>query len=104
MTNEPTSSAFPATRETLSQLKETGADAARDLASTASQHASKAKGQLKDLAGHFQEESQDQINEAKSKLSDVVGSFREYATERPLACIGVALAAGFLFGLSRRSN
>ena len=104
MPNETTSSAFPATRQTIAQLKDTAADAASDLASSASVHASKAKGQLKELAGHLQEESSHQIKAVRSKLSDVVDLARDYATERPLACIGVALAVGFLFGLSRRSN
>ena len=103
MSNQ-SSSPFPATRQTISELKDTATDAARDLASSASVHASRAKDQLKDLAGHFQEEGKGQLNEVQSKLADVIQSARDYATERPLACIGVALAVGFLFGLSRRSN
>jgi ElaB/YqjD/DUF883 family membrane-anchored ribosome-binding protein len=96
MPNNTSSSAFPATRQTLSELKETAADAASDLASAASVHASKAKGHLQDLAGHLQEEGGEQIYAVKAA--------KDYASERPLACIGVALAVGFLFGLSRRSN
>ena len=104
MQNEPTSSTFPATRQTVSQLKDTAADAASDLASTASVHASKAKDQLKHLAGHLHEEGSQEISVVRSKLTDVIHSVRDYATERPLACIGVAVAVGFLFGLSRRSR
>jgi ElaB/YqjD/DUF883 family membrane-anchored ribosome-binding protein len=104
MPNNTSSSAFPATRQTLSELKETAADAASDLASAASVHASKAKGHLQDLAGHLQEEGGEQIYAVRDQFNTVVKAAKDYASERPLACIGVALAVGFLFGLSRRSN
>jgi ElaB/YqjD/DUF883 family membrane-anchored ribosome-binding protein len=104
MNNETLRSSFPATQQDVSNLKQTATDAVNDLGSTASVHASKARSQIKDLVGHFQDESGEHFNQAKGKLSDVVNSARNYASERPLACIGVALAVGFLFGLSRRAS
>ena len=103
MSNESLSSPFPATLQDVSHLKQTATDAASDLSSTASDHASKAKKQLKSLAGHFQEEGAEQLDQVRGKLSDVFDSAQEYASRRPLACIGVALAVGFLVGLSRRT-
>jgi len=104
MSNETPSTNFPASRHTISQLKETATDAANDLASSATVHASKAKSQLKELAGHVQEEGGQKLDEIRGNLSDVVSSARSFASERPFACIGTALAVGFLFGLSRRFN
>ena len=102
MNNETLRSSFPATQQDVSNLKQTATDAVNDLGSTASVHASKAKSQIKDLVGHFQDEGNEQLDQAKGKLLDVVNSARDYASERPLVCIGVALAVGFLIGLSRR--
>ena len=104
MKNETLLSSFPATQQDVSNLKQTATDAVNDLSSTASVHASKARSQVKDLVGHFQDEGEEHLDRAKGKLLDVVNSARDYASERPLMCIGVALAVGFLFGLSRRSN
>ncbi len=104
MSNESPTSAFPSTRQDISNLKQTATDAVNDLGSTAAVHASKAKGQLKELAGHVQEEGGDQLDQAKGKLSDVLDSAQAFASERPLACIGAALVIGFLFGLTRRNN
>src|SRR5579863_8705161 len=101
MINETLRSLFPATQEDVANLKQTATDAVNDLGSTVSVHASKAKSQVKDLVGHFQDEGGEQLYRAKGNLLDVVNSARAYASERPLACIGVALAVGFLFGLSR---
>lgn len=95
------SSAFPASRQDVSHLKQTAIDAANDLGSTAAVHASKAQSQFKDLAGHVQEEGSQQLTQVKGRLSDLVDSARDYAIERPLTCIGTALAIGFLIGLSR---
>ena len=104
MNNETIRSSFPATQQDVSNLKQTATDAVNDLGSTASVHASKAKSQIKDLVGHFQDEGSEQLDQAKGKLLDVVNSARDYASERPLVCIGVALAVGFLIGLSRRAS
>jgi ElaB/YqjD/DUF883 family membrane-anchored ribosome-binding protein len=102
MNNETIRSSFPATQQDVSNLKQTATDAVNDLGSTASVHASKAKSHIKDLVGHFQDEGGEQLAQAKGKLLDIVNSARDYASERPLVCIGVALAVGFLIGLSRR--
>jgi ElaB/YqjD/DUF883 family membrane-anchored ribosome-binding protein len=102
--NQPNnlSSAFPESTRDVGNLKQTAVDAARDLASTATSHASKAKGQLQDLAGHAQDEAYAQVDQVKGKdLSEVA---RDYVLARPLTSLGVALAVGFLFGLSRRGS
>jgi ElaB/YqjD/DUF883 family membrane-anchored ribosome-binding protein len=82
MPNDNISSSFPETRRDVGQLKQTAVDAAKDLASTASTHVNKARGQVQDLAS----------------------AAREYVLARPLTCLGVALAAGILFGLTRRGS
>ena len=104
MNDKTLRSTFPATQQDVSNLKQTATDAVNDLGSTASVHASKAKSQVKDLVGHFQDEGGEQLDQVKGKLLDVVNSARDYASERPLACIGAALAIGFLIGLSRRGS
>ena len=101
MKNETLRASFPATQQDISNLKQTATDAVNDLGNTASVHASKARSQVKDLVGHFQDEGGEQVDQAKGKLLDVVYSARAYASERPFVCIGVALAAGFFVGLSR---
>jgi hypothetical protein len=45
-----TTSSFPETRRDVGNLKNTAVEAAKDLASTATTHANKAKGQVQDLA------------------------------------------------------
>jgi ElaB/YqjD/DUF883 family membrane-anchored ribosome-binding protein len=102
MTNATPQSSFPATRQDLTNLKQTAADAAKDMAGTASVHADKVKSNLKDLASHAQEESREQFDQVKVRFADLGTTFREFVAERPLASIGTALAIGFLFGLSRR--
>ena len=102
MIKETLRSPFPATQQDVANLRQTATDAVNDLGSTVSVHASKAKSQVKDLAGHFQDEGGEKLDQAKGKLVDVVNSVRDYASERPLVCIGVALAVGFLIGLNRR--
>lgn len=104
MSNDTLSTSFPASRQDVSRLKQTATDAVSDLSSTAAVHASRAKGQLRDLAGHVQEEGSEHLDQVRGRVSDLVDSAREFATARPLACVGVALAIGFLFGLSRRSS
>jgi ElaB/YqjD/DUF883 family membrane-anchored ribosome-binding protein len=104
--NQPNnlSSAFPESTRDVGNLKQTAVDAARDLASTATSHASKAKGQLQDLAGHAQDEAYAQVDQVKGKVSDLSEVARDYVLARPLTSLGVALAVGFLFGLSRRGS
>jgi len=103
MQNESISSAFPSTRQDISNLSKTATDAAKDLKSTASVHAEKAKGQFKELANHAQQEGSEQLEQAKGKLVDVANTTRDYFAARPLASVGVALAVGFLIGTFRSS-
>jgi ElaB/YqjD/DUF883 family membrane-anchored ribosome-binding protein len=96
--------AFPQTRNDVNNLKETAKDAAKDLASTASTHVSKVRGQVQDLASHAQSEAYDQVGQIQGKVSDFAGTARDYVMARPLTCLGTALAIGFLFGLTRRGS
>ncbi len=59
--NETIEAAFPQTRQELSNLKHTAIDAAKDLGSTASVHAQKVQGNLKNLASNAQKEGGEQI-------------------------------------------
>ena len=102
MSNDTIAKSFPATQQDISELKKTATDAAADLTSTATAHAKKAKGQLRDLAGHAQEEGLDQFEQMKEKFGTLAATGVEYIVQRPVTCIGVALFVGFLFGLSRR--
>jgi len=104
MSNQTPSSSFPSTQRDLSNLKQTATDAVSDIASSVGDHASKAKGQLKKLAGHAQEEGTEQLDQVKGQLCSVLSAARDYVSERPLASIGVALVVGFLFGLARRTT
>jgi ElaB/YqjD/DUF883 family membrane-anchored ribosome-binding protein len=104
MSNQTSSSSFPSTQRDISNLKQTATDAASDIAGSVADHASKAKGQFKKLAGHIQEEGTEQLDQVKGQLCGVLSAARDYVSERPLATIGVALAVGFLFGLARRAS
>ena len=104
MPNDNISSSFPETRRDVGQLKQTAVDAAKDLASTASTHANKAKGQVQDLASHAQNEAFDQYGQLKGKAGDLLETARDYVLARPLTALGVALAVGIVFGLSRRGS
>ena len=86
----------------VSELKSTAVEAAKDLKSTAAGHAEKAKGQLRELANHAQAEGTDQLQQVRGQLDDLTDSARAYIAARPLAAVGVAVALGYLFGLSRR--
>jgi ElaB/YqjD/DUF883 family membrane-anchored ribosome-binding protein len=99
-----TSTPFPATQQDVARLKQTAIDAASDLGSTASVHASRAKSQLNDLAGHVREEGGQQLDEVKGKFSDLVLAGRTYVSDHPLSCLGAALTLGFLIGLTRRHS
>src|ERR1700733_6195951 len=102
MSNETLAKSFPATQQDISELRKTATDAAADLTSTAAAHASKAKGQLRDLAGHARNEGMDQFEQMKEKFGTLAATGVEYIIQRPVTCVGVALFVGFLFGLSRR--
>ncbi len=102
MSNQSRSVPFPASQEDISKLKQTATDALNDLGSTAAVHASKVKGQARELAGHLRDEGSDQLDQFRGKVSDLVFIARDYAVERPFTCLGVALAVGFLIGASRR--
>ena len=93
---------FPATQRDVSRLKQSATDAVNDFSSTAHTHANKVGGQLRDLAGHLQEEGGSNYNRARTKFVDLVSVAQDFAAERPLVCIGAALAIGILIGLSRR--
>lgn len=99
MPNNIRTSPFPATQQDISRLRQTATDAASDLGRTATEHVSRATGQIKELAGHFQEEGREQMDRVKGKLSDLLISARDFASDHPLACIGTALAVGFFLGL-----
>jgi ElaB/YqjD/DUF883 family membrane-anchored ribosome-binding protein len=103
MPNDITNS-FPQTRSDVNNLKETAKDAAKDLVSTASTHVNKARGQVQDLAAHAQSEASDQLGQIRGKAADLADVARDYVLARPLTCLGVALAFGFVFGLSRRGS
>jgi ElaB/YqjD/DUF883 family membrane-anchored ribosome-binding protein len=96
------SSPFPASQRDISQLKETAADAVCDLTSTAAAHADKAKGQLRDLAGHVRKEGREQFDQLKERFGTVAATAVEFVSERPLTCVGIAFAVGVVFGFSRR--
>jgi ElaB/YqjD/DUF883 family membrane-anchored ribosome-binding protein len=103
MPNDTTNS-FPQTRNDVSNLKQTATDAAKDLASTATTHLSKARGQAQDLASHAKSEAYDQVGDLQGKVTDLTSAARDYVVARPLTCLGAALAVGFIFGLSRRGS
>jgi len=103
MSNQ-TTSPFPSTQQDVARLKQTAIDAVTDLSSTATVHASKAKEQLKELAGHVQEEGSEHIDQLKGKLNNVLGTGREFISANPLGCIAAAVTVGFLLGLSRRRS
>jgi ElaB/YqjD/DUF883 family membrane-anchored ribosome-binding protein len=105
MPNETQSStSFPQSQQDVNNLKQTATDAVNDLGSTASGHVSRAKDQLKDLAGHVQQEGSDHLKQVKGSLDQVLQSARDYAADRPLTCVGAAFAAGFLFGILRSGS
>ncbi len=95
---------FPATQRDVSRLTQSATDAVNDFSTTATTHATKVGGQLRDLAGHLQEEGENNFSRARGKVIDWVGVVQDFTTERPLVCIGAALAVGILIGLSRRRN
>ena len=93
---------FPASQRDVSRLRQSATDAVNDFSSSATSHAHQVGGHLQDLADHLQEEGSTNFNRAKGTLADLVGAARDFAGERPLVCVGTALAIGLLIGLSRR--
>jgi len=104
MSNESLTRSFPATQQDISQLKKTATDAVADLTSTAAAHATKAQGQIRDLAGHVRDESNQQLDQVKEKFGNLAANAAEYVVQRPFTCIGVALLVGFVLRLSRRRH
>ena len=102
MPNQNSISFFPSTQRDISNLKQTATDAASDIVRSTAEHASKAKGQFKELAGHVQEEGAEQLDEVKGQLCGLLSAARDNVSERPLASLGVARAVGCLFGRARR--
>jgi ElaB/YqjD/DUF883 family membrane-anchored ribosome-binding protein len=104
MSTQPLTTPFPASQQDVARLKQTAIDAVNDLGSTATVHATKAKGQIKELAGHVQEEGTEHLNQVKGKLSDVLDLSREFVSNKPLACLAAALTVGFIIGISRSGS
>jgi ElaB/YqjD/DUF883 family membrane-anchored ribosome-binding protein len=92
---------FPATQQDVRRLQQSATDAVNDFSSAAAGHANKIGGQVHDLADHLREEGRSNFRRAQGKLVDLAETARDFATEKPLLCITVALAVGFLIGLSR---
>lgn len=92
---------FPATQKDVTRLRQSATDAVSDLSGTAYTHANKVSGQLRDLADHIQAEGTTHLKRARGKFLDVTKTGRDLAFEHPLACIGAALAIGFIIGWSR---
>jgi len=104
MPNENSDSSFPLTQRDISHLTQTATRADSLIMSPAIKHASRVRDRLIELTGHAQDAVVQQLNEAKGRLFDVSNIARDYASKRPFACLGVALAVGFLVGLTRRST
>ncbi|MEI9999595.1 MAG: hypothetical protein WDO13_10730 [Verrucomicrobiota bacterium] len=73
-----------------------------DFSSTATTHANKVGSELHELAGHLRDESGRHFARARGRVVDLAVAARDFASDRPLVCIGAALAIGFLIGWSRR--
>lgn len=95
---------FEGTKGDVNDLKQTASDAARDLGSTASVHAAKAKEQLSSLRSHFQEETTDHLNQVRTSFNDVLQSGFDYVAAKPATSLGVAVGIGVLIGFLARSG
>lgn len=95
-------SLFPATQQDVLRLRQSATDAVNDFGSTAATHASKVKGQLQELAGHARDESSQKLNMVRARVTELADSAVDFASDRPLLCIGIALAVGYLIGRNRR--
>jgi ElaB/YqjD/DUF883 family membrane-anchored ribosome-binding protein len=89
---------FPKSTSDIANLKQTASDAAADLSATASVHASKAKGQLRELSDHSTQEATASLRQAQESLSDVLDSARGYVGSRPLMTIAITLGVGLIIG------
>ena len=92
---------FPATQKDVRKLQQSATDAVNDFSSAAAGHANRIGAQVHDLSDHLREEGRSNFRRAQVKLADIAGTARDFATEKPLLCIAVALAVGFLIGVSR---
>jgi len=95
---------FSETKNDLNELKKTTIDASRDISSTASVHAEKAKDQASNLVRHFQEEAPAQFDQVRASINDVLHSGLEYVSARPASSLMVALGVGVVIGFLTRSN
>jgi len=96
--------AFPASRKDVSNLKQVATDAAKDLKSTASVHADKARRHITDLAEHAKEEGGAQLEQLRKSVLELSNSARGYASDRPFIIIGAGLLIGLVIGLSLRRS
>ena len=92
MPEETPSSKFPQTSQDITNLKQTATDAA-----------SKAKGQLQDLKEHAVSETYGQLDQIKGSLGAVVESVKSYSVARPFLCLAIAATVGFVFGSWHRA-
>lgn len=104
MQTENPGTAFQATKNDLSKIKNTAVEAAQDLGERAAVHAEKAKNEFGNLAKDAQEEGKKELENAKVKLTDIVSCAKNYVSERPLVVVGAALVIGFLMGNCRNRS
>ncbi len=93
---------FPTSQRDVSRLRQSATDAVSDLSSTAAAHANKVGNHLSRLADDLQKEGRTHFNRAQGRALDLARTSQQFARENPVACIGIALAVGFLIGWSRR--
>ncbi len=80
-------------------LKDTAAQAAKNLG----EHATKAKSQVNQLGHDVADHAAAHVENAKGRVKDAYGTFRDYGSEHPVTILTVGLVAGFILALSRRS-
>jgi ElaB/YqjD/DUF883 family membrane-anchored ribosome-binding protein len=97
-------SLFPATQRDVSRLRQSATDAVNDFSTSAAAHANKVSDQLRTLADHARDEGRAQVGRVRARVADIADTAMEFASDRPLLCIGVALAVGYLIGRSRRTR
>ncbi len=101
MQTENPGTPFQTTKNDISKIKETAAEAAHDLKERAATHMEKAKDEFGTLAKDAQAEGKREIENAKVKFADIVSCAKNYVSERPIVAVGAALAIGFLLGNCR---
>jgi len=85
------------THEDVSRLRQTATDAVNDMDFTGAAQSSEAKSPLKKLVQHLH-------GEGSEKIEGILSTSREFISQRPLICVGAALAVGILIGLSGRGR